>query len=157
MTSLFPCRRAVRKAALSGVAAVLLLAACSSNPDSYQPLTELRAEVQELRQSALPALIPTSFAEVELALSRAEGALGEVGAEEIRHLTTLAEIRLATARVEGEAAAARREREQLLEERRTILGRARQRELGASRPGDEAAAQPPDPAQPGGDGSPQPR
>lgn len=150
MIRLFPDHSARHKPLLAvGFAAALLVTACSSKPDSYQPLNDLRAEVQKLRQTNLPSLAPTSFAEVEVALSRAEGALGDVEIEELRHLTALAEIRLATARAEGQTAAARAERDQLLEERRSILGRARQRELGAAQgeapTGDEASALPPGP------------
>lgn len=123
-----------RAAALPvALAAALLLGACANHPDRYEPLAQLQSEVRQLRQTPLPTLAPTGFAEAELALSRAERSLGDVPLEEIRHLTSLAEIRLATVRAEAAAAAARQERETLLQERRTMLGTARERQLEAER------------------------
>lgn len=105
------------KLALTLTALPLALAACSSNPKSYPPLAQTRAEFQAARTSEVPALAPQQFHDAEVALSRAEAAEGEVPLNDMQHLNYMARSQLDIARNEASRAGAERDRKQLAAER----------------------------------------
>ena len=103
--------------ALTLTALPLALAACSSNPKTYPPLAQTRAEFQAARTSEVPALAPQQFHDAEVALSRAEAAEGEVPLNDMQHLNYMARSQLDIARNEAARAGADRDRKRLAAER----------------------------------------
>lgn len=116
-----------------GAASFLLLAACSSAPESYAPLANLEQRFEQARQDQVPAFAPTAFQDAERSLREAQSGLGQAAQPEIEHLTNLAAIRLDIAQTEARAARLREERQQLVAQRERILLGAREDQLALAR------------------------
>ncbi|MFC7334056.1 OmpA family protein [Rhodocista pekingensis] len=114
---------------LPAAAALVLLAACASAPESYPPLARVQQELADARTANVAAQAPVAFQEAERSVERAQSRLGSAEEEELEHLTYLAEVRLQTARAEAEAARFRQERQDLVAQRESILRSAREDQL----------------------------
>ena len=111
----------------------LLLAACSSAPDSYAPLARVEDEFAQAQSNNVPALAPVQYRDAERALANARSRVGEAEEPELRHLTYMADAQLDIARAEAARVQAETERRQLADQRERILLEARERQIGIAR------------------------